>query len=102
MFQENADKVSFAFKHSVSKYTSITIDSCAAHLGRLYNGRVPTNGREYYLAAKSSLQHFVRIFREKKNKIATSPINLFLETSNIGAAGPLTLSHVKHRLYPMG
>ena len=33
MFQKKADEVSFAFKHSITKYTSISIDSCAAHLG---------------------------------------------------------------------
>ena len=33
MFQKKADEVSFAFKDSISKYASITIDSFAAHLG---------------------------------------------------------------------
>ena len=34
MFQQKTYEVSFALKHSISKYASIIIDSCAAHLGK--------------------------------------------------------------------
>ena len=36
MFQEKADKVSFASTNSVLNHTPILIDRCAAHLGKLF------------------------------------------------------------------
>ena len=38
MFQQEADEVDFSFQHSVSKYASIIIDSCAAHLDKFNLG----------------------------------------------------------------
>ena len=79
MFQKKTNEVSFVFKHGVSKYASIIIDICAAHLSLHNNQSLDLLTRrmwnsDEFLQKNYKLQNFAIPYYSVQETLPSAPL----------------------------